>query len=65
MQAVHSAGGTLAKIGFGVMLLAVMLTSWSFWWFQPDAQAYGGQSKTAYQAILFGLHNGMRGDLKG
>jgi len=64
MLAVNSAGPTLFKIGFGAMLLAIMWTSWSFWLFQEDAQAFSGQSATVYQAILWGIHNGMRGDLR-
>jgi len=64
MQAVTTAGETLAKIGFGAMLLAILWTSWSFWLFQSDANAFEAQSNTVYQAILWGIHNGMRGDLK-
>jgi len=63
MQAVNAAGFTLMKIGTGAMLLAIMWTSWSFWLFQKDANAYAGQCKTAYQCVLFGIHNGLRGDL--
>lgn len=61
--AVNKAGATLFKIGFGAALLAVMFTSWSFWFFDEDANNYSNQCNTAYQCILYGIHWGLRGDL--
>jgi hypothetical protein len=65
-MAADQAGPTLFKIWLGALLLAVMWTSWSFWLFQEDANAFTGnvQCNTAYQCMLWGIHNGMRGDLK-
>jgi len=65
-MAADQAGPTLLKIWFGALLLSIMWTAVSFWLFQPDVNAFTGdkQCNTAYQCMLWGIHNGMRGDLK-